>query len=55
VPVWEVPVSDYGWFALKGIGYLALIGFAVWLTESGWPLWALMLMPSWGANKTDET
>lgn len=40
-------MSDYGWFALKGIGYLVLIGFAVWLTDSATPLWALLLMPGW--------
>jgi hypothetical protein len=40
-------VSDYGWFAVKGVVYLALIGFAVWWTNSAMPLWALLLMPSW--------
>jgi hypothetical protein len=40
-------MSDYGWFVLKGIAYLVLIGFVVWLTKSGWPLLALLMMPSW--------
>lgn len=40
-------MSDYGWFAIKGCGYLILIGFAVWLLHSAIPLWALLLIPSW--------
>ena len=47
-------MSDYGWFALKGIGYLTLIGFVCWLTESAMPLWALLLVPSWKPDN-DET
>lgn len=45
-------MTDYAWFAIKGIGYLTLIGFACWVTESGMPLWALVFMPSWG--KADD-
>ena len=41
-------MSDYGWFCIKGVGYLVLIGFAVWWTDSAWALLALLLMPSWG-------
>ncbi len=26
--------------------FLALIGFAVWVTQSAWPLWALLLHPT---------
>lgn len=44
-------MSDYGWFALKGIGYLVLIGVTVWLTKSAWPLWALLLMPTFSNNE----
>lgn len=44
-------MSDYSWFALKGIGYLALIGFACWVTTSAWPLFALVFMPSWTPDK----
>lgn len=43
-------MSDYAWFALKGIGYLVLIGFVCWALQSAWPLWALVLMPSWTAD-----
>lgn len=43
-------MSDYAWFVLKGLGYLALIGFAVWLLRSAAPLFALLLMPSWTAS-----
>ena len=44
-------MSEYGWFVIKALGYLALIGFAVWITKSGLPLWALLLMPSWGSSE----
>lgn len=44
-------MSDYGWFALKGMGYLTLIGFVCWLTKSALPLWALLLLPSWAGDK----
>jgi hypothetical protein len=44
-------MSDYGWFALKGVGYLVLIGFVCWLLHSAWPLWALLFMPSWGTKE----
>ena len=44
-------MSDYGWFAIKGMCYLALIGFAVYWTDSATPLWALLLMPSWLGDK----
>ena len=46
-------MTDYAWFAVKGIGYLVLIGLVCWWTTSGWPLWALLLMPSW-TGKTGE-
>lgn len=32
--------------ALIYLGFFALIGFAVWLTTSAWPLWALLLTPT---------
>lgn len=32
--------------ALVYLGFFALIGGAVYVTESAWCLWALMLMPS---------
>lgn len=44
-------MSDYGWFAVKGIGYLVLIGLVCWWTESAMPLWALLLMPSSTGDK----
>lgn len=47
-------MSDYGWFAVKGIGYLVLIGFAVWMTNSALPLWALLLLPSWKGDDGND-
>lgn len=44
-------MSNYGWFALKGICYLILIGFAVWYTETAWALLALALMPNWTSDE----
>lgn len=43
-------MSDYAWFALKCMVIIAVIGGAVWVTETGWPLWALLLMPSWRSD-----
>lgn len=40
-------MTDYAWFAIKGMGYLILIGFACWIAESGLPLWALVFIPTW--------
>lgn len=47
-------IPDYGWHAIKGIVYLILIAFTVWLTDSSVPLWALILMPSW-SHDDEET
>ena len=47
-------MNDYSWFALKGLGYLFLIGFAVYLTNSATPLWALLLMPDWSSKDDTE-
>ena len=47
-------MSDYKMFALKGVGYLILIGFAIWWTESATPLWALLLMPAWIPDQKDK-
>lgn len=44
-------MSDYAWFAVKAIIYLILIGFAVYLTKSAMPLWALLAIPSWTDGK----
>lgn len=32
--------------ALMHLGFFGLIAFAVWVTQSAWPLWALFLVPS---------
>jgi hypothetical protein len=32
--------------ALIYIAFFSLIGFAIWFTSTGWPLVALVLMPS---------
>ena len=47
-------MSDYAWFAVKGMGYLALIGFVCYWTDSAMPLWALLLMPSWGTDEKEK-
>jgi hypothetical protein len=47
-------MSDYAWFAVKGIGYLVLIGFVCYWTDSAMPLWALILMPSWTPDKEEK-
>ena len=52
---WNGKMSDYGWFALKGIGYLVLVGFVIWITKSLAPLFALLLFPSWdGTAENDD-
>jgi hypothetical protein len=33
--------------ALVYLGFFSLIGFAVYLTKSAWPMWALLLTPSY--------
>lgn len=43
-------MSDYAWFALKGIGYLALVGVAVWILHSAWPLLVILFMPGWSSD-----
>jgi len=43
-------MSDYAWFALKCMAIIAVIGCAVWVTETGWSLWALLLMPSFSSD-----
>jgi hypothetical protein len=47
-------MSDYAWFAVKGMGYLALIGFVCWVATSPWPLLALVFMPSWVPDKKES-
>lgn len=47
-------MSDYGWYVVKGVGYLALIGFAVWVTNSAVPLWALLLLPTWKDDDSNK-
>ena len=37
--------------ALVYLGFFSLIGFAVYLTKSAWPLWALLLTPSYSTKK----
>lgn len=43
-------MTDYAWFALKSMVILAVIGVAVWVTQTGWPLWALLIMPSYRSD-----
>lgn len=47
-------MSDYAWFAFKSICYLVLIGFVCYWTDSAVPLWALLLMPSWGIDEKED-
>ena len=47
-------MTDYAWFAIKGIGHLVLIGYAIYLTDSAMPLWALLLMPSWVKDQDED-
>jgi hypothetical protein len=46
-------MSNYGWFNVKVIGLFALIAFAVWITGSGMPMWALLLLPSYHDDEDD--
>lgn len=39
--------------ALIYIAFFALIGSACYFTQSGWPIWGLLLMPSY-KSKSDE-
>ena len=39
--------------ALIYIAFFALIGFACYFTNSGWPLWALVFTPTY-LSKDDE-
>jgi hypothetical protein len=47
-------MSDFGWGALVIIAYVALVGVAVYLTKSGWPLWALLLVPSISTKRGEK-
>jgi hypothetical protein len=47
-------MSNFGWFALKCISMVALIGFVCWMTTSATPLWALLLMPSYSSKSGEE-
>jgi hypothetical protein len=39
--------------ALMYTSFFAVIGFAVWWTESAWCLWALLLTPSYKESDKD--
>jgi len=41
-------------FALIYVAFFSLIGFAVYYTESGAPLWALLLTPSYSHKTGDD-
>lgn len=32
--------------ALIYLGFFGLVGAAIWMTATAWPLWALILMPT---------
>jgi len=36
------------------VGFFALIGFAIWLSNSLLPLWALLLTPSYSDSKSGK-
>lgn len=44
------------WFSVSLIylGFFCLIGGAVYLTDSAMPLWALLLIPSFKTNESNE-
>lgn len=46
-------MSNYGWFSLKMMVFLTVIGYVCYLTNSATPLWALLLTPSY--SDTDKT
>lgn len=47
-------MSDFGWFVLAMIAFMALIGLACWVTTSAVPLWALLLLPSYKSGQDKE-
>ena len=40
--------------ALVYVGFFGLIGWAVWITESAWPLWGLVFAPSIKKSNDDD-
>ena len=36
------------------VAFFSLLAFTVWLTESGWCLWALLLAPSYSSKRKGE-
>lgn len=36
--------------ALIYLGFFGLVGAAIWMTGTAWPLWALILMPTINAG-----
>lgn len=41
-------MSNYGWYVVKCLGYMVLVGTVAQITGSVWALLALLLMPVWG-------
>lgn len=37
------------------VAFYSAIGFACYITKSGWPLIALMFTPSWSSKSEDKT
>lgn len=40
--------------ALIYVGFFGLLGWAVWVTESAWPLWGLVLTPSFEKSNDNK-
>ncbi len=40
--------------SLVFIAFFSLIGAVCYMTKSGWPLWALILTPSWESKSDDK-
>ena len=51
----KTPQNQYMVIAIMYIAFFALIGFAIHLTGSATPLWALILIPSYSHSDGDKT
>jgi len=40
--------------SLVFVAFFSLIGAVCYMTKSGWPLWALLLAPSWQSKSDDK-
>ena len=40
--------------ALVFIAFFSLIGVACYITQSAWPMWGLLLTPTWSSKSNDK-